>query len=654
MKRTPGALPPSLPHGGLQPDDSSKRRISRTMLCRMMKASLATAALLWLGFVTIAALRLLRHGRSSDASRQQGAAVDYDAGHAPPPRRATVDTSVHFADYLALYRKATADPNDEAAALKFNQTRTMIKQGKQFIDPSMERQHGLIGIFDNGTARNIEGPPPSDSPIESKLQLGGGFNIELSDHLPLSRTIMDYRPAECKGMDYDISTLPHATVIIVFYNEPFSTLFRSVHSVLDRTPPELLNEIILVDDGSDKVHIREGGNNQVLDYANSLAKTRMIRNPKRLGIVGARMLGIRASASPIFVILDSHIEVQSQWLEPIVKRIGEDKTAIVMPAIDGCDARTLAHQSGGIGCTLGFLWKMMEHGYVPGPTSPKARLNKDPRAFITSPTMAGGLFAASREFFFSIGGYDEGFQFWGTENLEFSFRVWQCGGRLECSKCSRVFHIFRDGGHGYSSPADAVLKNKMRTVAIWMDEYSHLAWKVSGAPKVNYGDVSSQRKIREQLGCRSFNWFLNEVWPESVVRSLPADVPYLGPISLREKNDTCVAGGSGPGKRMHLKRDCENEYMYFKNTKQIMIVSNDESCITTDAETKSEWCHENQHQWDYDPESGMLKTVKGGLCLTATIKPPNLSANKCDAKNTMQKWDFPKYEFDPKFVPPTE
>lgn len=55
----------------------------------------------------------------------------------------------------------------------------------------------------------------------------------------------------CKNVKYS-GSLPDVSVIMTFHNEAWTTLLRAIHSIIDRSLPKLLTEIILVDDFSDE------------------------------------------------------------------------------------------------------------------------------------------------------------------------------------------------------------------------------------------------------------------------------------------------------------------------------------------------------------------------------------------------------------------
>ena len=76
-----------------------------------------------------------------------------------------------------------------------------------------------------------------------------------SDKVSLWRSLSDMRSGQCKALTYVLDNLPTSSVVIIFNNEALSALLRTVWSVLDRSPPEILHEVVLVDDGSNHTDI---------------------------------------------------------------------------------------------------------------------------------------------------------------------------------------------------------------------------------------------------------------------------------------------------------------------------------------------------------------------------------------------------------------
>lgn len=126
-----------------------------------------------------------------------------------------------------------------------------------------------------------------------------GMNAACSDEISLDRSILDTRLEECKHWDYPVD-LPSTSVIIVFHNEAWSVLLRTVHSVLNRSPKSALKEILLVDDFSDKENLKS----KLEDYIEQFnGKVRLIRNSQREGLIRTRSRGAQEATGEVIVFL---------------------------------------------------------------------------------------------------------------------------------------------------------------------------------------------------------------------------------------------------------------------------------------------------------------------------------------------------------------
>ncbi|KAF7209772.1 polypeptide N-acetylgalactosaminyltransferase 6 [Nothobranchius furzeri] len=482
------------------------------------------------------------------------------------------------------------------------------------------------------------------------------FNQFASDHISLSRSLGDdTRPPECVERKFPrCPALPTTSVIIVFHNEAWSTLLRTVYSVLHTSPAIMLKEIILVDDASTADHLK----GKLEEFVQQLKIVRVVRQPERKGLITARLLGASIAQADVLTFLDAHCECFHGWLEPLLARIVEEPTAVVSPEITTIDLNNFqfhkpvstnrAYNRGNFDWSLTFGWE-------PIPEDAK-KLRKDETYPVKTPTFAGGLFAISKKYFEHIGTYDDKMEIWGGENVEMSFRVWQCGGQLEIIPCSVVGHVFRTKSpHTFPKGTEVITRNQVRLAEVWMDDYKKIFYRRNKnaavmASENKYGDISDRLRLREELQCKNFSWYLNTIYPEIFI-------PDLKPVKFGAiKNlgsSTCLdVGENNQGGKPLIMYVCHNmggnQYFEYSSHKELRHNIGKQLCLHASDQAepvKIELCQlkgrgtslSPQQEWIFT-EDNLLRNPNNGKCLQ--LSGDEVRMDYCNPANLHQHWTF--------------
>merc|ERR1711962_999054 len=544
---------------------------------------------------------------------------------------------MHKKDYKIIL---TNEYEDGIKGVHLKNKKQQDRAMKQFVA-------GDLGPGEMGTGIELQDINPLVAKEKEDMYQAQGFDEYISEHLvSLNRSLPDRRDDWCKNnVLVDPAYLPSTSVIVIFHNEAWSTLIRTVYSVINRSPPHLLAEILLVDDASTLPHLGERLQKMVDSMGD---KVRLIRQPKRAGLMRTRMVGVMESKSQVPTFLDSHIEATEGWLEPLLERVHQNPKAIACPVIEEVNDKTFQYKVVTRDLVGVFFWNL-DFGWT--------AVKRPDWSPYDTPVMAGGLFSIRKDWFAELGFYDEGMEIWGGEQLELSFKTWMCGGKIEIVPCSRVGHIFRTfSPYKWDSDKTIPEYNYKRVAAVWMDQWAELYWDRLGntwsSQDKNVGDfgnVDDRKELRRSLQCQDFGWYLREVMPSL------GELHIIGMGEIRNPDyNFCMDQQDGEANvgLPVLVFDCHgekgNQYWYYRADGRL---SHDILCITAyneweDTEQsalKLSTC-ETADRWKYDSKLLQLTHEPSGLCVRVTRHPLKLWLVSCDEGDPHQKWYFTRYQ----------
>ncbi|NXQ68036.1 GLT15 acetylgalactosaminyltransferase, partial [Quiscalus mexicanus] len=439
------------------------------------------------------------------------------------------------------------------------------------------------------------------------------------------------------------ASLPTASVIICFHDEAWSTLLRTVHSIMDTAPKALLKDIILVDDLSQQGPLKSA----LSEYISKLDGVKLIRSNKRLGVIRGRMLGAARATGDVLIFMDSHCECQKGWLEPLLARLSSSRNSVVSPVIDVIDWKTFQYYHS-VGLHRGvFDWKLDFH-WEPVPEH-EEKVRQSP----TSPIRQCALLSSAAKLY-SLVLFDNS----ALSSLP-QVLTWLCGGSVEIIPCSRVGHVYRNHFPRAFSYEEAIVRNKIRIAETWLgsfkenfykhDTVAFLISKVKTSLVVCYGekpDCSERLQLQKRLGCRNFQWFLSNVYPEL---SQSGDTPRFSGKLYNTGVGFCAdyrPGRATAEGSIELSpcRDSPTQHFEY-NMKEILLGSAPRLCFDVrhgkiiPQNCTKETDNSNQH-WDVQ-ENGMIVHVLSGKCIEAAKSEDEKDLFLCACnKNANQVWQF--------------
>lgn len=189
---------------------------------------------------------------------------------------------------------------------------------------------------------------------------------------------------------------------------------------------------------------------------------------------------------------------------------------------------------------------------------------------------------------------------------------------------------------------------------VWMDDYIDLFYMNRPDLRTHpgVGDVTHRMVLREKLKCKSFEWFLQNVFPEKFIPT--KNVQAYGRVNSKSQNlcfddlqqnvDEPYNLGVYPCHKPHIMKS-----QFFSLT-DAGLLRNEETCATIQNSSSSKKnivmirCRPNskhEEKWEITADD-QLRNIQKNLCIdhAGLNSQDYLYATKCDNDSETQKWEI--------------
>lgn len=466
-----------------------------------------------------------------------------------------------------------------------------------------------------------------------------GYNVNKSFNIPWNRTVADQRPQSCKYALRPTKALPTASIIIVLQNEAPSVVLRMVMSILRQSSPNLVKEILIIDDGgreTDFYHRSLSTIPKVSVYADH--KT----IPEGNGPVASFLIGAEKATGEVLVLMNGAGEVNNGWLEPLLERIQVRKNVVVGPVIDYINSETFKYEFTSTNQRAVFDWGLSVKWQQLTTETDMIFKKTEP---IVTPVFEGSVMAVDRKHFEKLGKFDPGLENWGAASLELSLKSWMCGGTVEILSCSHVGIIKKNKRSATKkSNSISVIRDLRRVAEVWLDGYKRFFYANRPAARMtSHGSMAERRKMRGQMKCQSFKWYLDNVLPQ--LKPLSDDDFVYGRI--RQGTDMCMDIALGHVPVLASLSQCSEEKNSQEWTwKKKGMIKNHGMCLTADLkETHGyvlmQYCNGATSQLWFRQNDLIVHEVTK-QCIDSHKAEMGLVLSECEDFIQSQRWTLPK------------